>query len=129
MLAADLQTHIPTHTPTYMFPLQPEKLQPKLLLLPAAGLSVCPSFLMNGHWLPKGTLLAGTAAPSPSFHIRATTHAQYPSFSFTMSPLSSFLSFPLPSLCRDPPPTPFYSFHSPFICLHKANLFSLPDAS
>ncbi len=129
MLALDLQTHIPTHTPTYMFPLQPEKPQPKLLLLPAAGLSVCPSFLMNGHWLPKGTLLLGNAAPSPSFHIHATAYSQYPSsllhyVSLLFVPsLSSSLSLSWS------PSAPVYSFHSLFICLHKPNLFSLPDAS
>lgn len=71
-LEANVQTHIPTHTPTYMFSSQPKKPQPKLLLLPAAD----PFFLMNAHWLPKGTLLAGNAASSPSFHICATAYTQ-----------------------------------------------------
>lgn len=118
-------------------PLQPEKPQPKLLLLPAAGLTVCPSFLMNGHWLPKGTLLLGSAAPSPSLSYPCHHILTISLFSSSImcTPLHSFLyplSSPPPlslSRRRDPPSTPVYSFHRLFICLHKPNLFSLPDAS
>lgn len=96
-------------------PLQPEKPQPKLLLLPAAGLTVCPSFLMNGHWLPKGTLLLGSAAPSPSLsypchHILTISlfSSSIMLHSSSFLPLSSFFSPPSLSLVVVIPlPPPF----------------------
>lgn len=117
------QANIPTHTPTCMFA---KKRDAKASLV-ASSRPVCVPVLPNDRpltadrnslsWQTELRLLPFISMPPRARDILL--------FSFIMSPSSSFL----PLAPSRSPSTPVHSFRSLFICLHKPNLFSLPDAS
>ena len=103
MLALDLQTHIPTHTPTYMFPSQAEKLQAKASPV-ASSRPVCVPVLLNERSL-------AAERSSLSWQRRSISFLSYPCHHIlTISLFSPSACLPplLPSSLRhDPPPPPF----------------------
>lgn len=129
-----------------MFPSQPEELQPKpLLLLPAAGLSVRPSFLMNGHWLLKRNSLTWQRCSISFSLISVPPHTHntptHPSTLFLLQAPPSSSSLCLPRSVLIPPlPPPFTLFIAPsfvfisliyFLCQMQADShqsFSIPPA-